>query len=199
MPDAPGKHPAETELHEYLDGELTGRRSSEVQMHLAECVECTDRIIQMRRLFVLLEQLPEETEDSDLAPPVLQSLRRRRRSPEGIGRTAIAQGLAALVIVLLLGSDVPAWLSRLSASLPDSGSVDWLSLAGRQAAALGDAARSALSAPAASLLEFMDQLATWPLATGAALALAAVAIAAWMAANTLLLRAGRRTLPADSP
>lgn len=121
-------------LGAYHDGELRGRRTRQVEAHLAACVTCRRELERLRALTALLGESPAAM---DLTPPerfVAQVGLRLPRPPERpawrsameigwqlaplglLGAWAFAQAVFAVVGMLLLalgvglGGDIVAWL-----------------------------------------------------------------------------------------
>jgi anti-sigma factor RsiW len=182
-------HPDEFLLHEYLDGELTGQAGREVEDHLAGCATCQAQLEEISRLFALLEGMPELTLAADLSGPVLERLRREngrlawpRRLPSWAQLALVGQvGLAVLMLALLwplaspllpttdltLTDSLNAWLDQLSLAPAES----WL---------------TEIAATAGQWLETLEPALLIP--AGSWLLVAALALLAWLAGNSLLLK-----------
>jgi hypothetical protein len=101
------KHPTESQLNEYLDGELeTGSRRS-IETHLAGCAACRQALDELRRLSAGLALLPEEPLQADLAARVLERLPRRRSGLAWKLALAVQAGFALGAFLLAAGNLLP--------------------------------------------------------------------------------------------
>lgn len=73
------KHIDDIELIEYVAGNLTGPRAAEVREHIAECSQCSQRVLETDRLWDTLGDWSVQTTDRDVADKVV-SLAREEQS-----------------------------------------------------------------------------------------------------------------------
>jgi anti-sigma factor RsiW len=207
MTEHPAPHLSDETLNEYLDEALATADHAAAEAHLAGCPACGARLGALRVLFAGLEALPEAALADDLAPAVVQAVRRTQAAPEPmrwpwLPLVFAAQALAA---VAALAVAWPNFAPR-AANLPNLAlpAVGWLNdLLGTLQGAF-----NALSAPAAVLDRLQRSLpSNWfgqvTAAAGlvplqALLAVAAVAGLVWLLTNVWLLqhrpgRPNRRT------
>jgi anti-sigma factor RsiW len=182
-------HPDEFLLHEYLDGELTEAAVHDLESHLTGCPACQARLEELTRLFTLLDAVPELALAADLSHAIVDTLQAEpdrlawpRRLPSWaqlalVGQIALAVLLLALLwplaSPLLPAADVAltdflnVWLSQLSPAPAETWLAETAAAAGQWLATL----EPALLIPAGS----------W-------LLIATLALLAWLAGNSLLLK-----------
>jgi hypothetical protein len=68
------KHLTETQLNEYLDGELETAVQGHILAHLSACADCRARLASLQTVFKALADLPEVTQRHDLTQNVLTRL-----------------------------------------------------------------------------------------------------------------------------
>jgi anti-sigma factor RsiW len=182
-------HPAETELHALLDGELDAEARRRVEGHLAGCPTCARRLKRAQDLFVQIESLPELTVGRDLSRPILQSLRGRSRPMPVLGVLGL-QSLAAVALIWAASDRLTRLLAPLvQVDLPGPVITGWTWLI------------SALLAARLPATGFRFDLRAWLPRVGAGLPdLGAapdwilwglLALGAWLLVNSLVLRAER--------
>lgn len=89
-------HPREA-LPALIDGELDGRRRSQVEDHLSSCAECSAELSRLRALSGIMRALPQNS----LPPGFMQRLQRRRSAADGPARRALLPAPARLVAFAL--------------------------------------------------------------------------------------------------
>jgi hypothetical protein len=112
-------HLTETQLNEYLDSLMDAPAQTALQVHIAGCAECRERLAALQAVFQALSTLPEETPMQDLTPSILQAL------PNGSARLgwrlafAFQAGLSLGLLILLspfmagrMAAILPVWNSR---------------------------------------------------------------------------------------
>lgn len=182
-------HPDEFLLHEYLDGELAEAAVRDLQSHLAGCPACQARLAEVAHLFTLLDAVPELTLSADLSRPILDTLRAEpgrlawpRRLPSWAQLALIGQiALAVLLLALLWPLALPL-LPAADVALTDSLSV-WLS---QLSPAPAEIWWAETTAAAGQWLQALEPAVLIP--AGSWLLIAALALLAWLAGNTLLLK-----------
>ncbi|MEW6568318.1 MAG: zf-HC2 domain-containing protein [Chloroflexota bacterium] len=191
MADAYVPHPAEEQLHAYLDDALTAAEKAAVESHVGGCPMCATRLESLEALSRVLAWLPDAALTRDLRRPVMARIRPRRvafrlrwvLAAEGViaGALVLAawdglQSVLSCFLTVSLETRFLVALARLTAAMKP--------IVQSAAAAMLDTARllvPALPLPAANLVLWPDAVVV--LAVGALL---------WAAANHLLL-APRRT------
>lgn len=180
-------HPDDSILHAYLDGALGPGERVDLEAHLNSCPACTEDLALVRRLFLAIGGMSEQSLGRDLAPAVLQAL---SPLPRWVPSLAIGELLGALGIAaaLILGLGTSGILVGLSAS---SGQITaQLEAASRQLSA-GWARALEQSQSFWSLSEIrLPDLA--PAGIWAAIAIAALIL--WFVGNGLVLGKVRRTV-----
>ncbi len=106
-------HLADDGLFEYLDQELSPESRQKIESTLAECAECQERLLEIRRLFGEIESLEAIDLERDLVSAVMA------RVPGETGfRTlpnlSASLSLQSLVAVLILAASLPALLQQAS-------------------------------------------------------------------------------------
>ncbi len=106
-------HLADDGLFEYLDQELSPESRQKIETTLAECAECQERLLEIRRLFGEIESLEAIDLERDLVSAVMV------RVPGETGfRTlpnlSASLSLQSLVAVLILAASLPALLQQAS-------------------------------------------------------------------------------------
>ncbi len=106
-------HLADDGLFEYLDQELSPESRQKIESTLAECAECQERLLEIRRLFGEIESLEAIDLERDLVSAVMV------RVPGETGfRTlpnlSASLSLQSLVAVLILAASLPALLQQAS-------------------------------------------------------------------------------------
>ncbi len=106
-------HLADDGLFEYLDQELSPESRQKIESTLAECAECQERLLEIRRLFGEIESLEAIDLERDLVSAVME------RVPGETGfRTlpnlSASLSLQSLVAVLILAASLPALLQQAS-------------------------------------------------------------------------------------
>ena len=189
-------HPAETELHALLDGELDAEARRRVERHLASCPACARRLAGAQDLFVQIASLPELTLGRDLSRPVLRSLRRERRPMPVLGLLGL-QSLAAVALIWAARDQLPRLLSPLmQIDLPGPLIAAWSSLIGALLAMrlpatglrLASAAWLPRLGPGLPDLGIAPDWILW----------GSLALGAWLLVNSLVLRAERARRPNGS-
>lgn len=122
---APGRHPGDDALQEWIDGTLSAREADRVADHVAACAACREEAARVRGLLAALGSLPRAmaTPESVRAgararalgsgaagPHVVPAGSRRGGSRAGLRRAGLAAAAVALVAIgaaagLLLGPD----------------------------------------------------------------------------------------------
>jgi predicted anti-sigma-YlaC factor YlaD len=87
-------------LDEYYDGELSPARRRQVEAHLEECTSCQAEVDQMRRLSVLLDEMP--LPDAFSSPQLFQAQVALRVSRQQVERSRYPEAAWHVVPVLLL-------------------------------------------------------------------------------------------------
>jgi anti-sigma factor RsiW len=183
------RHPDEFLLHEYLDGELTEAAGRELEAHLAACPACQARLDELTRLFTLLDVVPELTLSADLSRLILEKLRPETgrlvwpgRLPSWAQLALAGQIALALLMLALLWPLASPLLPTTDVTLTDSLNawLDGLSLA---------PAESWLAETAAGAGQWLETLEPALLIpAGSWLLVVALALLAWLAGNSLLLK-----------
>src|SRR2546430_17611425 len=86
-------HVDEGTLHAYLDGALPPAERSQVDVHLAGCPECRERLAEALALIARADALLAPALPAERAPPPLDALRRRAPWPPGGRPVPRAPGL----------------------------------------------------------------------------------------------------------
>ena len=185
-------HLDEVTLNEYLDAALGPEQRTAVESHLAQCPDCTTRLLGLRALFTELETLPDTALRRDLSPAVITALRSQLpQSPDAVPALRAVFAVQALLALVLLGLALPTLMRA----------TEWAvvtQLAGRVVADIAGAftgITSELQALQISLQRFMaastEFLRQPPLPSlpmlNVGLCLAAVSLL-WLVGNGLLLR-----------
>lgn len=95
------KHLTETQLNEYLDGELAGDEQNAAEAHLVACPDCRAALGELRALAAAVESLPEAPLPRDLASLALTQLPPPRLAL-GWKLVLAAQAGSALGLLLLV-------------------------------------------------------------------------------------------------
>lgn len=121
-----GAHVADGDFLAFHDGELVGRRRTEVETHVQRCTACTTRLGEVRLGSVVLSQ---SLASADVrAPTRAPSIVRRRAGLRRFRRRAAAAAaavglLSGSVAALTPGSALRTWLSRSSRTVPEATEV----------------------------------------------------------------------------
>lgn len=124
-------------LSEYMDGELEADEKRQLEVHLAECSECTKTLEELRRVVARAMTLEDRSPGSDLWPDIAERIgadasapvtdldRYRDRSRAGHVRrrfTFSLPQLAAASVALMVLSGGTAWLMSRAAQPAGNGS-----------------------------------------------------------------------------
>jgi len=91
-------HIPDVELNEYLDNESSER--AQIEMHLAECMDCALRLSALESLFVELESLPDIELDASLAARLTPTPSLIPKLPRWLTLTAALQAALALIALI---------------------------------------------------------------------------------------------------
>lgn len=193
-------HPDESVLNEYLDGELAQDQRADLELHLARCPGCSERLEEILTLFLALDELPHLSLERDLAPGILAGIASARswetKTSPALRLVLAAQFSLALVLLFFawpivmrrLPVDAAIWFSQRAAAAVlhsmDTWAMGWDAFQVSVQASLGgitEAWRGLVGRPfwmRISLLEMVILLAA--------------TTALWLAGNGLLL-GGRRS------
>ncbi|MFO8035373.1 MAG: zf-HC2 domain-containing protein [Anaerolineales bacterium] len=118
-PSSEKDHLSETELHAYLDNELSLAARERAGRHLAACSQCREALDKLEGLFHRLEEIPELPLREDLSNRILDQIKSERDSAPALPwiaalQAALAAALLPLTIPTLLKSPftktlVAAW------------------------------------------------------------------------------------------
>jgi len=115
-------HPDELILHEYLDNELPAPQVQELLIHLQACADCSQKLADLRQLFLVIATASAPALETDLAPAVLREI----SAPPIQGRSTqtvhpairfavvIQITLAILLLTFALPNLLPLWLRNLA-------------------------------------------------------------------------------------
>lgn len=98
-----GEHPEEGRLQAYLDRALDPQTRASVQAHLQDCESCRTNLEALQRVVLDLESLPDLAPGQDLAPLVMERLR-REQSPSSWWFWLAAAETAAAALILILSA-----------------------------------------------------------------------------------------------
>lgn len=98
-PSSEKDHLNETELHAYLDNELSPTARERATRHLAACSHCQEALGKIQDLFNRLEGIPELPLREDLSNRILDQIKSERDSTPALPWIAVLQ--AALAAALL--------------------------------------------------------------------------------------------------
>ena len=121
-------HIDEEKLNGYLDGLLAPDESFQLEVHLEQCLQCSERLAELRFVFEALKAYPETEPERDLQPDILKALvsykkpdvgsTQRQRAPSRWPYSAwlviIAQGLVAGILSAVM---IPIILGRIPQSM----------------------------------------------------------------------------------
>lgn len=96
-------------LNEYLDNELADR--TQVEKHLAECVDCARRLAALRTLFDEIESLPEMELTHSLAARITPPSSLPAALPRSLRLTVALQAALAVIAIILAAPFVMKFLS----------------------------------------------------------------------------------------
>jgi anti-sigma factor RsiW len=86
----------------YLDGELDAGERQAVEVHLAECETCSEKLSKLRRLSELLGSVSSLEPSSEFSQSILQRIEREDRTRK-VARSGWAfLGVAAAIVLLIL-------------------------------------------------------------------------------------------------
>jgi mycothiol system anti-sigma-R factor len=85
--DATGCQEAIETLYNFLDGELTDRRRSEIQLHLEECAPCLEAFDFEAELKLIIARKCRDQVPSNLRDRVHEALLKASRESSGYGHT----------------------------------------------------------------------------------------------------------------
>jgi len=126
-----GAHVADGDLLAFHDGELVGRRRTEVEIHVQRCTACTTRLGEVRHGSVVLSQghASADVRAPTRAPSVVRRRARLRRFRRRAAAAVAAAGLlSGGVAALTPGSALRTWLSHSSRSVPEATEVTHFSV-----------------------------------------------------------------------
>jgi anti-sigma factor RsiW len=176
-------HATEQQLQTFLDGELAPPEQRELESHLHECVQCRDALEEQRKLFRLIEGIPESALARDLAAHVIEGLQPAAR---WLPRLALGELLAAVSIAAALTFG----LGRATVELNLNAAMVRLT-GGVEATAADLSNRISEAVGQAPVLNPSDLSLELPSA-GMAWTVVVVALGLWAVGNGLLLRWVRR-------
>ncbi len=101
-------HLTESQLNEYLDGELDARSLAAVEAHLVACDECRRASAGLQGLASTLEALQDEPLRRDLTPSVLAKIPQQHSRLAWKLALAAQAGIAIGMVIILL-SNILAW------------------------------------------------------------------------------------------
>jgi hypothetical protein len=119
-------------LHEYLDGEVSGRDKARIEAHLSTCRECSDALEDLRLLVQSLRRLGDVEPPSGMARSIMERIRAEAghekpavRSSRGLfGSIRVRAALGAVAALFLVFTSIFLYRARITAtghSLDDSG------------------------------------------------------------------------------
>jgi hypothetical protein len=108
------KHLTDDAINEYLDHELAEFDRSSLELHLAECAECTSRLEVLQEVFAQLSKLPEASLSHDLSSGILRSLPQPHALPPLI---RLAAPFQAVVALLGLAITIPYAYEKIASSM----------------------------------------------------------------------------------
>ncbi len=183
-------------LNEYLDEALERSARTDVEAHLANCPECSTRLLELRTLFSDLESLPDLPLERDLTPAVLAVARRKSR-PQPLASPALGLifALQAIVAIVLLGLALPLFTQPLQ-SITSFQFGEQISLLLANLLATLSVSWSALLTSAQNLVSestaLMQPIQALPFISEASLMICLSAVfLLWLLGNGLLLRPTR--------
>lgn len=91
-------HLTDDQLNEYLDNESSGR--AQIELHLADCADCTARLSALQSLFAELESLPEMELSSSFAARLSPAPSSIPRLPRWLTLTTALQAALALIALI---------------------------------------------------------------------------------------------------
>ncbi len=116
-------HLSESQLNEFLDGEITESLRQEAETHLEDCLQCQARLKSLEKVARLLARLPEVQPVHDLEAAVRREIEGKPQQLSlGWKVLLVVQGGTMLAVCLLLARYSVRWMT-----LPGS----WEELAGQ--------------------------------------------------------------------
>lgn len=92
----------EWSLQEYLDGVLADEDRERLELHLAQCDECTAKYASLQYLFSEMERLPDEPLAHDISARVIRSLALKEDRKPRLYRVLTAQLAAAIIVFIAI-------------------------------------------------------------------------------------------------
>ena len=91
-------HPDEWSLQEYLDEVLADDDRERLELHLAQCDDCTAKYASMKYLYSEMERLPDKPLTHDISARVIRSIALKEDRKPYLSRVLIAQLVAAIIV-----------------------------------------------------------------------------------------------------
>lgn len=113
------EHPSDSQLYDFVDGELTGEELAVIQSHVQACRQCQSKLTTTKSLLEVLRSLPTEAHQPSAAPIVLRPL---GTTPARFIRARLG---AAAVGIFALGISVGVWVERPGHSPGQPSSESW--------------------------------------------------------------------------
>ena len=184
-------HPDITSLHEYLDDAIDPVGRNEVESHIADCSQCSEKLQELRELFYSLESLPDLPLERDLAHAVVTAIRPRLRFSRDYIFSIAAQSLVFGLLLIIVWPSISIEISELVVSITNihlpAGAIENLINVLRQWSTVLDNTTEIVSRGLVALGK--PPTFSWPLLDGWLIIGATVII--WLAGNGLLLRGSR--------
>ncbi|WP_409343381.1 zf-HC2 domain-containing protein [Paenibacillus sp. MBLB4367] len=98
-------------MHDYLDGDLTGSKATELKRHLLACPACRERFQQLEKTEALVKTLPRSYASDELTARIISSLpqpKRRKIWTHWVKRHP-AISVASVFLLVMLSSFATLW------------------------------------------------------------------------------------------
>lgn len=92
----------EWSLQEYLDDVLADEDRERLELHLAQCDECTAKYASLQYLYSEMERLPDEPLAHDISARVIRSLALKEDRKPRLYRVLTAQLAAAIIVFIAI-------------------------------------------------------------------------------------------------
>jgi hypothetical protein len=99
MPEDRKPHHDEWSLHAYLDDVLADEDRERLELHLAQCDECTAKYASLKYLYSEMERLPDEPLAHDISARVIRSIALKEDRKPTLYLVITAQLAAAIIMI----------------------------------------------------------------------------------------------------
>ncbi len=106
IPKSPSPHIADDLLFEFLDQALSPKNFTEINTHLEICPTCQKRLVELRTMFVALEDLPDVDLQRDLSPTILETIKNKPMFSVIWWWSLILQAILALGLIAIIAPSI---------------------------------------------------------------------------------------------